>query len=130
MFMGVGLGMEGGGRELHGAGARLGEGALGAASPPAFHTLAKDISLNKGATRFTLGLRQCIISSFLLQIYLCPPSQNYQVVALHPHSLTHTPRQCLFFQVQESWGCVSVESSVFKIRNVMLFLLGPRSFNL
>ena len=31
-----------------------GEGTLGACAPPAFHTLAKDMSLNRGATRFTL----------------------------------------------------------------------------
>ena len=34
-------------------------------SPPAFHTLAKDMSLNQGATQFIFGLRTCIISSFL-----------------------------------------------------------------
>ena len=32
----------------------------------AFHTLAKDMSLNRGTIYFQLGLRPCIISSFLL----------------------------------------------------------------
>ena len=45
---------------------------LGGAPPSAFHTLAKYMSPNKGATHFTLGLRPCFISSFLLQIYLHP----------------------------------------------------------
>ena len=31
----------------------------------AFHTLAKDISLNRGAIHFQLGLRPCFISFFL-----------------------------------------------------------------
>ena len=46
--------------------------AWGRAPPPAFHTLAEDTPLNRGATHFTLGLRPCTISSFLLQIYLPP----------------------------------------------------------
>ena len=33
--------------------------------PPAFQTLAKDMSLNRGATHFTLGLRPCFISFFI-----------------------------------------------------------------
>ena len=41
-------------------------GAGGARPPPTFHILTKDMSLNRGATHFTLGLRQCIISSFLI----------------------------------------------------------------
>ena len=42
-------------------------GAIGGGTPPPeFHTLAKDMSPNRGATHFTLGLRPCIISSFLL----------------------------------------------------------------
>ena len=41
-------------------------GATGGGAPPtAFHTLAKDMSLNRGATHFTLWLRTCFISSFL-----------------------------------------------------------------
>ena len=48
-------------------------GGLGSAPPSEFHTLAKDMPRNRGATHFTLGLRPCIISSFLLQIYLRPP---------------------------------------------------------
>ena len=48
---------------------------LGARAPSCIsHTLVKDMSLNRGGTHFTLGLMQCIISSFLLQIYLCPLS--------------------------------------------------------
>ena len=58
-------------------------GASQRAPPPAFHILAKDIFLNRGATHFTLGLRPCIISSFLLQIYLLPPLQNYPVAPLN-----------------------------------------------
>ena len=38
-----------------------------------FQTLAKDMSIDRGATHFTLGLRPCIISSFPLQICLRPP---------------------------------------------------------
>ena len=34
---------------------------------------AKDIALNKGATHSTIGLKPCIIASFLFQIYLPPP---------------------------------------------------------
>ena len=41
------------------------------ASPPAFYALAKDMSLNRGATYFTLKLRPFIYSTFLLLIYLC-----------------------------------------------------------
>ena len=51
-----------------------------------FHTLAKDMFLNRGATHFTLGLRPCIISSFLLQIYLPPPLKITQ--------LRHCAREC------------------------------------
>ena len=35
-------------------GAQLGWGRWGRAPPPAFKTLAKDMSLNNGATHFTL----------------------------------------------------------------------------
>ena len=48
---------------------------MGRAPPPAFHTLAVDMPLNRGATHFTLGLRSCIFSSYLLQIYLPPHSK-------------------------------------------------------
>ena len=41
-------------------------GGEGGAPPPVFHTLAKDMSKNRGATHFTLGLRPCIILYFLL----------------------------------------------------------------
>ena len=40
---------------------QLGGGALGRAPPPAFHALAKDMSLNKGATHFTLGLNHVLL---------------------------------------------------------------------
>ena len=52
--------------------AQLGRGALWAPAPPAFHTLAKDVS-NRGETHFTLRLRACIISSLLVKMYLRPP---------------------------------------------------------
>ena len=38
-------------------GAQLGWGRWGRAPPPAFHTLAKGMSLNRGLTHFTFGLR-------------------------------------------------------------------------
>ena len=58
-------------------GAQLEEvGRRGRAPPPAFYTLAMDMSLNRGAKHLTLGIWPCIILSFLLQIYRCPPSQN------------------------------------------------------
>ena len=40
---------------------------------PAFHTLARNMSLNWGGTHFQLELRPCIISSVLLWMYLRPP---------------------------------------------------------
>ena len=40
---------------------------------PVFHNLAMDMYLNSSAPHFTLRQRPCIISSFLLQIYRCPP---------------------------------------------------------
>ena len=52
-----------------------GRGACGRAPPPAFHTLAKDMPVNRGGTHFSLGLRPCIISSLLLQIYLSKITQ-------------------------------------------------------
>ena len=71
-------------------------GRWGRAPPqPAFHTLAKDMSLNRGATHFTLGLRPCIISSFILHIYLRP---NVKITQLRPwyiiiKALSRTDRQ-------------------------------------
>ena len=53
----------------------LGGGRWGRVPPPVFHILVKDMSKNRGATHFTLGLRPCIISSFPLQIYLGPLSK-------------------------------------------------------
>ena len=43
------------------------------ATPPAFHTLAKGMSLKRGKTHFTLGLSPSIISTFLLQMYKRTP---------------------------------------------------------
>ena len=55
-------------------------GRLGRAPRPAFYTLAKNMSLNGGATHFTLGLRSCIISHpFLKMKYTCAPSENYPI---------------------------------------------------
>ena len=62
------------------AGAQL-RGRCRRAPPPAFHTLARDMSLNRGATHFTLGLSPSIISSFLLQVYL-RPSRYFPVAPL------------------------------------------------
>ena len=61
--------------------------AVGASSCISY--LAKDMSLNRGATHFTIGPRPCIISSFVLQIYLCPPLTIFK---LRPWSgsLRHT----------------------------------------
>ena len=68
-----------------GAGGVSGRGRWGRAPPPpAFQTLAKDISLDRGATHFTLGLSPCIISSFLYHIYLRPPLKITQLVAPLP----------------------------------------------
>ena len=53
-------------------GCNWGRGALGGRAPPAFHTLANDMSKHRDTTHFTPGSRPCIISSFLLLIYLCP----------------------------------------------------------
>ena len=57
----------------------LGGATGGRAPPPAFHTLAKDISLNGGATHFTLRLKPCISSSFLIINIPTTPSLNYPV---------------------------------------------------
>ena len=47
-------------------------GALGARDPPAFHTLAKDMSLNRDATHFTLGLGH-VLSYHSYYKYTCAP---------------------------------------------------------
>ena len=71
----AGKGLEGGGGPardtiksyiLVGRGANGGGGAGSARLLPAFHTMALAIALNRGALHLTLGLRQCIILSFLL----------------------------------------------------------------
>ena len=46
-------------------------GGAGARVPPAFRTLAKDMSL--AVTHFTLGLRPCIISHPSYYKYTCAP---------------------------------------------------------
>ena len=43
---------------------------------PAFHILSKDMTLNRGETHFTIGLRPCIILSSFYK-HTCAPSQNY-----------------------------------------------------
>ena len=75
--------------EQNQTGAQLG---WGRAPPPAYHTLAKDMSLIRFATHFTLGLKPCIIPSYLYYKYTCaPPSQNYEVAPLEPNKkCTHT----------------------------------------
>ena len=48
---------------------QTGRGAAGVGAggaPPEFYILVKDMSLNRGATHFTLELRPCITSSFIL----------------------------------------------------------------
>ena len=59
----------------------IGGGGVGAggALPPAFHTLAKDMSLNSGVKHFTLGLRPCIMPSLLSFSYLRPPLKITQL---------------------------------------------------
>ena len=52
----------------------------GLALPPAFHTLANDMSLNKDATHFTLGLRYYL--SLPIINVPAPLSKNYPVVPL------------------------------------------------
>ena len=60
-----------------------GWGGWGRAPPPAFHTLTKDMSKNRGKTHFTPGLSPYIISSFLLQIGITAPLfQNYTVAPM------------------------------------------------
>ena len=55
-------------------GAQLrGGGALGALAPPAFHTLAEDITRNGGATHFTLGLRPCLSHPSFYKYTCAPP---------------------------------------------------------
>ena len=61
-----------------------GGGALGAS--PACHTLAKDMSLNRGTTHSTLGLRSCIIhpsyckntSAPLSKLPSCVPDDHHR----------------------------------------------------
>ena len=55
-----------------------GGGAQGVRAPPAFHTLTKNMFLNRGGTHFTPGLRLCIISSSYYK-YTCAPLSNYPV---------------------------------------------------
>ena len=64
-----------------------------------FHTLAKDMSLIRGATHFTLGLRLCIIYSSLLEIYLRPPLKITQLRPCNQLSLNLT-----FISLQQKLG--------------------------
>ena len=87
------------------AGTQMGVGALWARrASPAFHTLAKDMSLNRGETHFTLGLRPCIISSFLLyKLYLRPP---LKITQLRPCGLEWRFNVCFIsWTTQSKRGC-------------------------
>ena len=60
-------------------------GAQGARAPSCISYFGSGhMSLNRGAIHFTLGLRPCIISSFLIQIYLRPPLKISQLRPLFP----------------------------------------------
>ena len=52
--------------------------------PPAIQTLAKDMSLNRGATRFKLGLRPCNYLNLHAKNIPAPPFQIYPVAPLPP----------------------------------------------
>ena len=51
----------------------------GGGAPPAFHILANDMSLNRGATHFTPGLRPCIISILPNTNLAAPPLKFTQL---------------------------------------------------
>ena len=57
-----------------------GGGAGGA--PPSFHTLAKDISLDRSVTLIALGLRPMYYLILPIINIPAPPSQNYPVASL------------------------------------------------
>ena len=94
----------------------------GGASPPAFHTLTKDMFLIRGATHFTLGLRSCIISSFLLQIYLRPPLKIAPLL-----NTTYEFVLLVFCSLIKTYICACVEDShrvLFKAEKVVQSLQG------
>ena len=64
---------------------------------------------------FTLGLRPCIFSSFLLKIYLPPPSQNYPVVPLYVSTA----------YISRKWDVESIELSAASV--TMTNILMPPS---
>ena len=108
-------------------------GALGVrAPPPAFHTLAKDMFLNRCPTHFTLGLRPCIISSFLIWIY---PYQNYPDAPLNVCNRDALqPKRIFFFLKNKSRSSLQCRISLqplcflseyFKIIRTLAFLCFP-----
>ena len=64
---------------------------------------------------FTLGLRPCIFSSFLLKIYLPPPSQNYPVAPLYVSTA----------YISRKWDVESIELSAASV--TMTNILMPPS---
>ena len=65
-------------------GAQLGVGCWELATPSCISYFCQEHVSNRGAIHFTLGLRPCIISSFLLQIYLRPPLKFTQLRPCQP----------------------------------------------
>ena len=63
---------------------QLGWGHWGRAPPPAFHTLAKDMSLNRGATHFTLVLSHPSYFKYtctpLSKLLSCAPGSRTSVI--------------------------------------------------
>ena len=63
-----------------------GGGGLRARAPPAFHTLAKDMSLNRGATHFTHVLSHPIYYKYtcapLSKLLSCAPSGTISMTIL------------------------------------------------
>ena len=47
------------------------QGRRGRSPTPAFHTLAEDMSLNRGATHFTLGQQPAVIATYFTAIFYC-----------------------------------------------------------
>ena len=60
----------------------MGEGALGARAPPAFHTLAMDMSVNRGATHLETWTKAMYYLIVPITNIPTPPSQNYPVSPL------------------------------------------------
>ena len=70
-----------------GSGAQQGGGGAVGERPLKHFILWLRTCLNRWATHFKVGLGPCNISSFLLQIYLRPSSQNYLLAPLITNSL-------------------------------------------